>query len=91
MAALALAELMASQGAAKEQIYDALLAANSYWFTETYANIAAHLNENGKDFSEADSKELLGAGYSSQSGYGKIKNSLKNIQTINAGGSTCAG
>ena len=90
MAALALAELMASQGATKGQIYDALLVANSYWFTRTYVNIAEYLAENRKDFSKVDSKELLGEKYSSQSGYRKIANSLKNIPEMQLGGSTCA-
>lgn len=90
MAALALAELMASQGATKEQIYDALLVANSYWFTKNYVSIAQYLEENGKDFSKADSKEILGADYSSQNGFSRIRASLKNIPKVNTKGSTCA-
>ena len=90
MAALALAELMASQGATKKQIYDALLVANSYWFTQTYVDIAEYLEEDGKDFSKIDAKELLGYDYSSQNGFSKIRNSLKNIPKINVKGSTCA-
>ncbi|MBI4210290.1 MAG: hypothetical protein HY544_02165 [Candidatus Diapherotrites archaeon] len=90
MAALALAELMASQGATMEQIYEALLVANSYWFTQNYVSIAQYLEENGKDFSSIDSKELLGYDYSSQNGFGRIGNSLKNIPKVNVKGSTCA-
>src|SRR3989344_2501344 len=82
MAALALAELMASQGATKDQIYDALLVANSYWFTQSYVKIAEYLDENGKDFSKADSKELLGYDYSSQNGYSRIANKLENIPNV---------
>ncbi|HLC92234.1 MAG TPA: hypothetical protein VJH23_00845 [archaeon] len=90
MAALALAELMASQGATKEQIYDALLVANSYWFTQTYVNIAEYLDENGEDFSKAESKELLGYDYSSQNGYSRIANKLENIPNVQVRASTCA-
>lgn len=90
MAALALAELMASQGATEQQIYDALLVANSYWFTQTYVSIAEYLQENGKDFSTTNSKELLGYDYSSQNGFSKIRNSLKSIPNVSVGGSTCA-
>jgi len=52
----------------KGQIYDALLAANSYWPTQTYAGIAQYLEGNGKDFSGIDAKKLLGHDYSSQKG-----------------------
>ncbi len=90
MAALALAELMASQGATKEQIFDALLVANSYWFPQTYVNIAEYLEENGKDFRTTDSKEIMGANYSSQNGFRKINNSLKNIPKVKVKESTCA-
>ncbi len=90
MAALALAELMASQGATREQIYDALLVANSYWFTPNYAGIAQYLEENGKDFGSADSKEVLGADYSGQNGFSRIRNSLKTIPKVTVRGSTCA-
>ena len=90
MAALALAELMASQGATKDQIYDALRIANSYWFTQNYLGIAQYLDENGKDFSKMDSKELLDYDYSSQNGFSKIANSLKYAPKIRVVGSTCA-
>lgn len=90
MAALALAELMASQGASKEQIYSALLVANSYWFTQTYVNTAAYFEQQGKTWNEVDAKEVLGEEYSSYSGSVKIRKSLESIPAIQSTGGSCA-
>lgn len=89
MAALALAELMASQNASKEQIYDALLAANSYWFPQTYVNTAAFFEQQGKKWKDVDAKEILGAAYSSSTGSNNTYKSLKNIPTISSSGGSC--
>src|SRR3989344_6279744 len=89
MAALALAELMASQGATKEQIYDALLVANSYWFTQTYVNTAAYFEQQGKNWSEVDTKEVLGAEYSSYTGSIKILKGPKETYAVSVGAGAC--
>ncbi|MCR4335152.1 MAG: rhodanese-like domain-containing protein [archaeon] len=89
MAALALAELMASQGATKEQIYDALLVANSYWFTQTYVNTAAYLEQQGKSWENADAKEILGAEFSSYSGSITTQKALENTYQVNKGAGAC--
>ena len=65
MAMLGLLELMASQGVSEEEMYKAALAVNSYWFPDTYITIAKYLKSQGKDWSEADPKEILGYNYSS--------------------------
>lgn len=90
MASLALAEIMASQGATKEQIYDALLTANAYWFPQSYVNIAAKLESDGKSLEEMSAKELLGKEYSGYNGSARITNSLKEIPRIKSGGVKCA-
>ncbi len=82
MAALALIELMASQGATEEQIYDAVLVANSYWFTQTYVSTAEYLEENGTNWEETEAKELLGKDYSSYNGATKTRNSLREKPEI---------
>ncbi|MDO8537601.1 MAG: hypothetical protein Q7S21_01830 [archaeon] len=89
MAALALAELMASQNASKEQIYNALLVANSYWFTQNYVNIAAYFEEQGKKFEDIDAKEILGKDYSSSTGNITITHSLESIPQIAPNGGSC--
>ena len=62
---LGLLELMASQGVSEEEMYKAALAVNSYWFSDTYITIAKYLKSQGKDWSNADPKEILGYNYSS--------------------------
>lgn len=72
MAMLGLLELMASQGVSEEEMYKVALAVNAYWFPDTYLTIAQYLASRGTDWSNADPKEILGANYSSGSGYRKI-------------------
>lgn len=72
MAMLGLLELMASQGISERDMYKAALQANAYWFPDAYAAIAQYLASKGTDWSEADPKDILGASYSSASGYRRI-------------------
>lgn len=72
MAMLGLLELMASQGVSEEEMYRVALQVNAYWFPDTYLTIAQYLVSQGSDWNEADPKEILGANYSSGSGYREI-------------------
>lgn len=72
MAMLALLEIMASQGASEKDMYKAALQVNSYWFPGTYLAVADFLAGKGTDWDEVDPKEILGANYSSASGYKAI-------------------
>lgn len=72
MAMLGLLELMASQGATEAQMYKAALALNSYWFPEQYGTIARYLESKGIPPQSAVPKEILGAAYSSGSGFRRI-------------------
>ena len=76
MAMLGLLELMASQGISEQEMYKAALAVNSYWFPEEYQTIAKYLETGGTAWAEADPKEILGAKYSSASGYQRILSQL---------------
>jgi len=77
MAMLGLLELMASQGVSEKDMYKVALQVNSYWFPDTYLTIAKYLKEKKNiDWEDADPKEILGANYSSASGYQRI---LKEI------------
>ena len=87
MAMLGLLELMASQGVSEGDMYKAALAVNSYWFPDTYLNIAQYLKSKKIDWNKVNPKEILGANFSSASGYQQI---LKQIQpTTNGKGSSC--
>lgn len=72
MAMLGLLELMASQGVSEEKMYKTALQVNALWFPDTYLAIAQYLASRGIHWDEADPKEILGADYSSGSGYRRI-------------------
>lgn len=69
MAILGLLELMAAQGATEDEMYRAALAVNSYWFPDTYLTIAKYFDSRGVAWANIDPKLVLGADYSSASGY----------------------
>lgn len=79
MAALALIELMVSQNFSKEDIYKTVLAFNTYWFPQTYLDIAYHLEKNQRDYSKVSPKELLGETFSSAAGYDAIRQEVGQL------------
>ncbi len=78
--ALGLIELMADQGYTKEQIFDAFVKFNSYWFPSTYIQDAIYfkLAEN-KDWSDVDKELVAGKQYSSLSGSYAVKKHLESL------------
>ncbi|MEK7076293.1 MAG: hypothetical protein AAB941_01365 [Patescibacteria group bacterium] len=86
MAMLGLLELMASQGVNEEDMYKAALAVNSYWFPEIYINLAKYFESQGTPWKKIDPKEVLGADYSSASGYRNILNKIQPIKQQSGGG-----
>lgn len=80
MAMLGLLQLMASQGFSQDQMYDAALKVNSYWFPETYINLARYYAGRDIPWDKVDSKEILGAEYSSGSGYNRILQEIAPIK-----------
>jgi len=89
MAMLGLIELMVSQNFSKEEIYKTALAFNSYWFPETYLNIAYHFDKVGRDYGEISAKELLSKTFSSAMGYAVIAKEAEGVQwpALQGGGS----
>lgn len=79
MAALALIELLVSQGKSKKDIYKDLLALNSYWFPQTYLDIAYHFEKAGKDYIKAPADQILSKTFSSAMGYSAIKREIGEI------------
>ncbi len=84
MAMLGLLELMASQGISEDQMYRAALAVNSFWFPDTYLTIGKFLSMNNVTWANVNPKEILGAQYSSASGYQQILS--KVAPPANSGG-----
>ena len=72
MAILGLLQLMASQGVGEEEMWKTALAVNSYWFPDTYLLLATHMKDRGVNWNDVSPKEMLGAGYSSASGFARI-------------------
>ena len=88
MAILGLLELMASQNVSESEMYKIALQVNSYWFPDTYLTIAKYLKEKKNiNWADVDSKEILGANYSSASGYQQV---LKQVAPpVNNQGQSC--
>jgi hypothetical protein len=90
MAILGLLELMASQGATEDEMYEASLAFNSFWFASTYVDLAYYFKtEKDVDWQDVDPKLALSAEYSSAPGYQKIKQQIGNIPGTQQVGASC--
>lgn len=77
MAILGLLELMASQGASESDMYKVALEVNTLWFPDTYEAIKTFVISQGDDWNSVDPKKILGAEFSSASGYQKILSQMK--------------
>lgn len=86
MAMLGLLELMASQGVSEEDMYRTALAVNSYWFPDTYLTIATYMQQRGIAWKDVSPKEVLGAKYSSASGFATISSQLRGQPQSGGGG-----
>ena len=86
MAMLGLLELMASQGVDEKAMYQAALAANSLWFPDQYSVIARYFASQGTNWNDVDPKTVLGAAYSSASGYRRVAAEVGNA---GSGGGSC--
>ncbi len=89
MAALGLIELEVAAGLSEEQIYRDVLAFNSFWFPQTYLEIAVYFSQQGKGWGELDPKTILGSEYSSASGSAVISSQVKDVPGLDSGGGSC--
>src|SRR3989338_2629073 len=88
MAMLGLLELMASQGVSEIDMYKFALQVNTLWFPDQYNTIKVFFASKNVDWGTAVPKEILGASYSSASGYQKI---LSQVTTPTRGGGNRCG
>lgn len=86
MAMLGFLELMASQGVSEQDMWKAALAINSYWFPDTYINIATYMKSKGVEWANVSPQEILGFDYSSGSGYTKIVSQITPPSQKSSGG-----
>ena len=89
MAALGLAEWMSYQNASEDDIYRAILAANSYWFPQAYVETAAYFEYQNISWEKVDAKEVLSAGYSSYTGYQSTKRKMEGFPPVAIPGGGC--
>ncbi len=90
MAMLGFLELLASQGASEKEMYQSALTLNSYWFTDTYLTIAEYMKQKGIEWKDVDPKTVLGADYSSGSGFAKISAQVIRPKDKQSGGGSCS-
>src|SRR3972149_6605482 len=91
MAALAILELLVSQGKSKKDIYKDLLTLNSYWFPQTYLDIAYHFEKAGRDYAKVPAEQILSKTFSSAMGYSAIKREIGQIAWPALGGAGSCG
>jgi hypothetical protein len=90
MAMLGLFELMASQGAGLDQLYEAAKYFNAFWFPQQTYELAVYFEATqSKHFAEIDGRTLVGAEYSSGRGWNAVHQALVQngrIQQVPSGG-----
>ena len=79
MALLGLLELLASQGASEDKLYDAALIFNGYAFSDTYVVLDAYFTQAGVPWAEANPEAILSARFSSGQGAQEIAAVVGNI------------
>lgn len=90
MAILGLIELMVSQGFSEKEIYQTALAFNSYWFSQTYLDLAYYFQTKENTlWKDVEPQRVLGAAYSSGPGYQAIKKQIGNIPGSASAGGSC--
>jgi hypothetical protein len=78
MAMLGLLELMASQNASVDEMFEAAKYVNAYWFPQQSLETAMYLKANQNiEFADADARLVTGAEISSGSGFAAIHQSLQ--------------
>jgi len=89
MAMLGLLELMAANNVGEEEMYEIALKVNSYWFPQTYLDLATYFKEQGQDWGQVDAKVALSSQYSSAQGYAATRQKVKSLPQVDQSGGSC--
>ena len=90
MAALAIIEMMVAEGKSEQEIYQTVLKFNSYWFPQTYREVAYHFAKNGTEWKKVNPKLALSKTFSSAMGYQAVRKQLGTVPgLIESGGGGC--
>ncbi|HEX3053668.1 MAG TPA: hypothetical protein VHP83_23620 [Aggregatilineaceae bacterium] len=90
MAVLGLLELLASQGATEQEMYQAALVFNSYAFPDTYITLAAYFATQDITWTEVAPAVALGSDYSSRRGAQRIAAAVGPIPGSPDQGGSCS-
>lgn len=93
MAMLGLLELMASQGASVDEMFEAAKYANAYWYPRQTLELATYFQaRQGENFSQVDARQLVSQPFSSLSGYRNVHQWLSInglLPQATGGGNSC--
>lgn len=89
MAMLGLLELMAANGVNEQDMYTVALKVNSFWFPQTYLDLATYFKEQGTEWKDVDPKTVLGSEYSSAQGYQQTRLNIQSLPKPQSGGNGC--
>lgn len=89
MAMLGLLQLMAADGASEQEMYDVALVVNSFWFPQTYMDLAVYFEEQGVKWNDVSAQEVLSSKYSSGQGYQQTRGLIKSLPQPAQGGGGC--
>ena len=93
MAMLGMLELLASQDASAEEMFTAAKYANAFWYPQQTLELATfYKSTQGLDFSQVDSREIVGPNFSSGSGFQAVHQWLTEngvLEGSSGGGNSC--
>lgn len=86
MAMLGLLQLLAANNVSESDMYKIALQVNAYWFPDTYLTLAKYFATQNISWDKVNPKEVLGATYSSASGYRQILSKVQPASGSGGGG-----
>lgn len=86
MAALGLAELMASQGASADEIFQTLKEISPFWFPSQYQQLAVYFQTQNQGWEDVDARVVMGREYSSSGGFKQVSALLQQQGALGTGG-----